>query len=108
MCIFISEYDHICDDLKHVDETLQSLEIDSEEYVVMFNSSKNGKRQCRKTAKYLEKLSKRSTTINATVHSKTCEEKEKILLCTLNFEGLKWVRIGNVKANKTTSLQKVA
>ena len=65
---------------------------ESQPYVAIFNKTF----QCRKTANLISKdrLSRRSENATGTLHANNCTGfEEKMLSATLNFEGLKWVRI---------------
>ena len=76
------------------------LELDNtdQEYVVIFNRTKAGRRQCSKAANKLNRLPKEllRQNVTATVHTENCRETEKLFSSTLNFEGLKWVRKGSI------------
>ena len=62
---------------------------------MLFNETKTGRRRCTKTAKKLNDLPEglQMRNITSTVHTENCKEYD--LSCTLNFEGLKWVRRSN-------------
>jgi len=75
-------------------ETLELEDITGDQrYDIIFNSTKEGKRKCAKTAKRLNNLPKqlKDQNITSTLHTKSCNKFEKVLSCTLNNAGLKWV-----------------
>jgi len=80
-------------------ETLKLEKITGDQrYDIIFSSTKAGKRQCTKTARRLNKPPKelKDQNITSTLHTKSCKESEKVLSCTLNNVGLKWVSTGNM------------
>ena len=81
-------------------EEVLKLELDNEDqkYIVLFNRTTSGRRQCSKAVNKLNKLPKelRQLNITATLHKWNCTDSEKFLSCILNLEGLKWVRKGSV------------
>lgn len=79
--------------MTEVETTLNRITED-QEYVVIFNQTRAGGRQCNRTVNKLNKLPKklRKQNINSTIHSEACTESNKLVFCTLNLEGLKWVR----------------
>ena len=87
----------MCDNIDEVIELLLSEQIDQEEYIVMFNQTKVGRKRCTKTARDLNKLQKilKDEDVLSKVHTKNCKESERLLLCTLDHEALKWVRKDN-------------
>ena len=90
----------MCDDITAVEKVVD-LELDNEdqEYIVIFNRTKSGRRQCNKAVKKLNNLPKelKKLNVNAKVHKWNCTDSEKFLSSTLNLEGLKWVRKGSIK-----------
>ena len=86
---------NVCNNLTHVERSFELLkrgnEIfnESQKYIVTFNK----RFQCQKTANIIRKgrLSKRLENATGTLHNQDCTGADKILLTTLNLEGLEYV-----------------
>ena len=93
-----SQYNHICDNITLVGEIFQFLErredtfTESQQYIMRFNNNTSGERQCDKVADLLNSSIRYIRQYESTLHANNCGSPERILGCTLNLEGLKWVR----------------
>ena len=64
---------------------------ETQQYIMKFNNTRGGRHQCNKAAEIIN-LNSSSQRYESTLHTKDCGPPERILYCTLNLEGLKWVR----------------
>ena len=63
---------------------------ETQQYIMKFNNKTGGKRQCNKTANKLNS-NRFLRQFKSTQCTNDCGSPERILSCTLNLEGLKWV-----------------
>ena len=100
------DYDHICKNLTLVDDLFEHLKgredtfTETQQYIIKFNNTRRGERQCNKTANIL-KSSRSSRRYGSRLYANNCGSPEKTLSIRLNLRGLNWVRLHILVKNLT-------
>jgi len=73
---------------------------ETQQYIIKFNNTRAGERQCNKTADILNS-SRSLRRYESTVYTTNCGSPEKTLSIKSNLRGMEWVRIHKLVKNLT-------